>query len=75
VSDPRLTREEQPWVQTLRSEAGLLHLGVNDQRACELRGQGDVDPTPTAAELPEGVPPDTPTEQLCAVCFELGRGG
>lgn len=63
--------DEQPQVQVLRSEAGILHLAVNDQRACELRpGADPADRTPTAAEL-DGVPVDTPTRELCAPCFEL----
>lgn len=74
TDNPALTKPEQPWVQVLRSEAGLLHLGVNDQRACELRRVPNRDPSPTVAEL-EQVPPGTPIEQLCGPCFELGRGG
>lgn len=69
---PIMTKDEQPFVQVLRSQAGLHHLAVDNRRACELR---DIvtDTSATVAEL-EQLPPDTPTSALCPSCFELGRG-
>jgi hypothetical protein len=71
---PILTTDEQPYVQVLRSEAGLYHLAVNDERACELRRVPGRDATPTVAEV-GSVPPDVGADALCPYCFELGARG